>query len=29
METVVALLEQYKNVYIGFEFGEGTAENAK
>ena len=29
METVVALLEQYKNVYIGFEFSKGTAENAK
>ena len=29
METVVALLEQYKNVYIGFEFSKGTAENTK
>ena len=29
MEIVVALLEQYKNVYIGFEFSKGTAENAK
>ena len=29
METVVALLEQYKNVYIGFEFSKETGENAK
>lgn len=28
-ETIVALLEQYKNVYIGFEFSKGTGENAK
>ena len=29
METIVALLEQYKNVYIGFEFSKETGENAK
>ncbi|KAA2651498.1 DUF4923 domain-containing protein, partial [Alistipes onderdonkii] len=28
-ETIVALLEQYKNVYIGFEFSKETGENAK
>lgn len=28
-ESIVALLEQYKNVYIGFEFGKAAGENAK
>jgi len=29
METIVALLENYKNVYIGFEFSRQAGENAK
>lgn len=29
METIVTLLEQYKNVYIGFEFSRETGQNAK